>query len=179
MSTATISCSTPDAIIRYEIGGVDPTESSPLYSAPVEFSGEIKAKAWKDGMEESDIAVSVSTEEEMYKEFTTDGTSAYWALDSEIWNYFKDNKFLPFNIILILDDNDGKSYSLPCVYDEVTEDSTGFEHRLFFGNNIEDSNSNTLGTTVSNNTILEPNFRIGAKFNYVTNYTLIMFGTLR
>lgn len=59
MSTATISCSTPDAVIRYEIGGVDPTESSPLYSTPVEFSGEIRAKAWKEGMEASDIAVAV------------------------------------------------------------------------------------------------------------------------
>ena len=65
MSTATISCSTPDAIIRYEIGGADPTESSPLYSSPVEFSGEIRAKAWKNGMLESDIAVAVSEEADM------------------------------------------------------------------------------------------------------------------
>ena len=65
MSTATISCSTPDAIIRYEIGGVDPTESSPLYSSPVEFSGEIRAKAWKEGMIESDIAVAVTGGEDM------------------------------------------------------------------------------------------------------------------
>lgn len=64
MSTATISCSTPDAIIRYEIGGVDPTESSPLYSSPVEFSGEIRAKAWKEGYESSDIAVAVALEED-------------------------------------------------------------------------------------------------------------------
>ena len=60
MSTATISCSTPDAIIRYETRGADPTESSPLYSSPVEFTGEIRAKAWKDGYESSDITVAVS-----------------------------------------------------------------------------------------------------------------------
>lgn len=66
MSTATISCSTPDAIIRYEIGGVDPTESSPLYSSPVEFSGEIRAKAWKEGMEASDIAVAVEEDDVPY-----------------------------------------------------------------------------------------------------------------
>lgn len=64
MSTATISCSTPDAIIRYEIGGADPTEQSPLYSSPVEFAGEIRAKAWKEGMVESDIAVAVAEEED-------------------------------------------------------------------------------------------------------------------
>lgn len=66
MSTATISCSTPDAIIRYEIGGVDPTESSPLYSSPVEFSGEIRAKAWKEGLEASDIAVAVEEDDVPY-----------------------------------------------------------------------------------------------------------------
>ena len=66
MSTATISCSTPDAIIRYEIGGVDPTESSPLYSSPVEFTGEIRAKAWKEGMEASDIAVAVEEDDVPY-----------------------------------------------------------------------------------------------------------------
>ena len=64
MSKATITCSTPDAVIRYTTDKTDPTESSPVYTQPVDFTDEIRAKAWKDGMESSDIAVAVAQEED-------------------------------------------------------------------------------------------------------------------
>lgn len=64
MSKATITCSTPDAVIRYTTDKTDPTESSPVYIQPVDFTDEIRARAWKDGMLESDIAVAVALEDE-------------------------------------------------------------------------------------------------------------------
>lgn len=99
MSTATISCSTPDAVIRYEIGGVDPTESSPLYSSPVDFSGEIRAKAWKEGMEASDIAVAVEEDGYMYQELKMELPSSMLStLTDETWikilSSYKYAKFL-------------------------------------------------------------------------------------
>lgn len=103
MSTATISCSTPEAIIRYEIGGADPTESSPLYSSPVDFTGEIRAKAWKNGMLESDIAVAVSEEEEMYyKVYEADAVPKF-VFDSDLATYINSNRFLNLNFRLAVE----------------------------------------------------------------------------
>lgn len=63
MSKATITCSTPDAVIRYTTDKTDPTEASPVYTSPVDFTDEIRARAWKDGMLESDIAIAVAINE--------------------------------------------------------------------------------------------------------------------
>jgi len=55
---ATISCSTPDATIRYTLDGSDPIETSTAYSnaIAVATTTNIKAKAWKEGMEPSSIS---------------------------------------------------------------------------------------------------------------------------
>lgn len=55
--TVTISCATPGAIIRYTTDGIDPTESSPVYSGPVlvDRTLTLKAKAWKTGLPPSGV----------------------------------------------------------------------------------------------------------------------------
>lgn len=71
MAMVTITCSTPDAEIRYtysELYGLppaDPTEESALYSSPFQINFQpidgyyIKARAYKNGMIASDIAEAV------------------------------------------------------------------------------------------------------------------------
>ncbi len=48
---ATITCATDDAVIRYTLDGTEPTETSTVYSAPIQISTTttLKAKAWKEG----------------------------------------------------------------------------------------------------------------------------------
>ena len=56
----TISCSTPDATIRYTVDGSDPNDSSPVYATPIhiEETTVIKAQASKAGMETSSISTA-------------------------------------------------------------------------------------------------------------------------
>jgi hypothetical protein len=55
-----ISCSTEGAIIRYTTDGSEPSSTSALYLGPVQVSSStmIKAKAFKDGMIDSDTATA-------------------------------------------------------------------------------------------------------------------------
>ena len=55
----TIGCITPEATVRYTTDGSDPTESSAVYSGPVhiEKTTILKARAYRDGWEASNIAV--------------------------------------------------------------------------------------------------------------------------
>ena len=59
--SATISCTTPGATIRYSLDGNDPTTSSPQYTNPITVSAQttIKAMAWKEGMETSKVGMAV------------------------------------------------------------------------------------------------------------------------
>ncbi|MBW6515421.1 MAG: chitobiase/beta-hexosaminidase C-terminal domain-containing protein [Candidatus Cloacimonetes bacterium] len=61
--TVTIFCATKGATIRYTTDGTDPTESSPEYTIPKEISKDttLKARAYKDGWIESEIAEAVYT----------------------------------------------------------------------------------------------------------------------
>jgi hypothetical protein len=47
----TITCETPDAIIRYTVNGSDPNETSPIYSSPFTVSADttVKARSYKPG----------------------------------------------------------------------------------------------------------------------------------
>ena len=61
--SVTISCETPNAIIRYTIDGVEPTESSTEYTGALTMSETktIKAKGYKTGMNPSETAVATYT----------------------------------------------------------------------------------------------------------------------
>jgi hypothetical protein len=62
--SVTISCSTSGATIRYTTDGADPTSSSPIYTDPIlvgSGSVTVKARAFKDGMADSDIASATYT----------------------------------------------------------------------------------------------------------------------
>ena len=66
--TVTITCATPDAVIRYTTDGTVPTESSTVYSAPFTVSATttITAKAWKANMIPSETAsVTISFPEQV------------------------------------------------------------------------------------------------------------------
>jgi hypothetical protein len=61
-----ISCATPGATIRYTLSGEEPTSSSQVYSTPIlipigSVNTVIKAKAFKDGMMDSDTASATYT----------------------------------------------------------------------------------------------------------------------
>lgn len=61
--TIEMTCETEGAEIRYTLDGSEPTETSELYSAPIEVAppATIKARGFKDGMLDSDIAEYVLT----------------------------------------------------------------------------------------------------------------------
>ena len=56
--TVSISCATEGATIRYTTNGSDPTENSATYYNPLDINETttVKAKAWKEGYLESEIA---------------------------------------------------------------------------------------------------------------------------
>jgi hypothetical protein len=59
-----LSCSTPDATIRYTTDGSEPTSASTVYSGPIAVDSgtvTIKAKAFKSGMTDSDTASTTFT----------------------------------------------------------------------------------------------------------------------
>ncbi|MBF0549903.1 MAG: chitobiase/beta-hexosaminidase C-terminal domain-containing protein [Deltaproteobacteria bacterium] len=59
----TLSCATPGATITFTTNGTDPTTASPVYTSPIKLSGNatIKARAFKSGMNPSDIVTAVYT----------------------------------------------------------------------------------------------------------------------
>jgi hypothetical protein len=56
-TNVTITCATSGATIRYTLNGTDPTESSTIYNGPilVDDDTEIRARAWKRGMNPSAV----------------------------------------------------------------------------------------------------------------------------
>ncbi|MGB8451915.1 MAG: chitobiase/beta-hexosaminidase C-terminal domain-containing protein [Anaerocolumna sp.] len=61
--SVTISCTTDGATIRYTTDGSTPTSDSPAYSAPINVASNqtIKARAFKSGMADSQMAASTYT----------------------------------------------------------------------------------------------------------------------
>lgn len=69
-----MSCRTEGAAIHYTLDGSEPTEASPLYTAPfvLDRSATIRARAFKDGMQPSDIAVA-QAEKAVYSKASNPG----------------------------------------------------------------------------------------------------------
>jgi hypothetical protein len=63
VQTVTISCSTSGATVRYTTDGSEPSATSTLYSGPFEVSSSmvVKARAFKDGLVDSDTATATYT----------------------------------------------------------------------------------------------------------------------
>ena len=61
--TITVTCANSGTSIRYTINGDDPTLSSTLYTVPIAISSTttLKARAWKDGWNSSDVKSAVYT----------------------------------------------------------------------------------------------------------------------
>jgi hypothetical protein len=74
----TISTTTPNATLRYTLDGSIPNETSALYTGPVEITppATLKARAWADGFQSSDVA------------------SAYYGINAAVWR-FNTNGQLP------------------------------------------------------------------------------------
>jgi len=62
-TNVTITCATEGATIRYTLDGSDPTELSTIYDAPILVEGdtEIRARAWKSGMNPSAVVAALYT----------------------------------------------------------------------------------------------------------------------
>ena len=62
-TNVTITCATSGATIRYTLNGTDPTESSTIYNGPilVDDDTEIRARAWKRGMNPSAVVSETYT----------------------------------------------------------------------------------------------------------------------
>ena len=62
-TNVTITCATEDATIRYTTDGTDPTESSSVYSGQIfiDDDTEIRARAWKSGMNPSAVVSATYT----------------------------------------------------------------------------------------------------------------------
>ncbi len=62
----TLTCTTGNAVIRYTTDGGEPTESSQVYSGPIEVDSTttIKAKAYKEGMTDSGTVTAAYTIED-------------------------------------------------------------------------------------------------------------------
>ena len=58
-----ITCATSGATIRYTLNGTDPTESSAIYNGPITVADdtEIRARAWKSGMNPSAVVSETYT----------------------------------------------------------------------------------------------------------------------
>ncbi len=58
-----IACSTSSSVIRYTLNGSEPTDSSSLYSTPIDLKNDatVKAKAFKSGLTESKVASAAYT----------------------------------------------------------------------------------------------------------------------
>lgn len=63
LTNVTITCATEGATIRYTTNGTDPTEYSAVYTGPiaVDDDTEIRARAWKIGMNPSAVVVETYT----------------------------------------------------------------------------------------------------------------------
>jgi len=63
VQTVTVSCSTEGATIRYTTDGSEPTTTSTTYASPITIDATttVKAKAFKDGMTDSDTATATYT----------------------------------------------------------------------------------------------------------------------
>lgn len=63
--TVSIPCATPRATIRFTTDGQDPTSKSPTYGSRLMFTSTttLKAKAFKEGMTESDVATAIYTKQ--------------------------------------------------------------------------------------------------------------------
>jgi alpha-tubulin suppressor-like RCC1 family protein len=61
--TVTITSATPGATIRYTLDGTDPTTGSATYSSPLSIgvTTTLKARAWKSGLGDSNVAAGVYT----------------------------------------------------------------------------------------------------------------------
>ena len=62
-TNVTITCATEGATIRYTLNGTDPTELSTIYDGPITVNDdiEIRARAWKSGMNPSAVVVETYT----------------------------------------------------------------------------------------------------------------------
>lgn len=155
-NTATISmnCGTDGAVIRYTTDGTDPTNTSTIYTQPftVNSTTTVKAKAFKDGMNDSRISSKTFT---IYSGFP-ESQHNYSENTDETWTYTVPNN--PADIKINFDSLTEVEQDYDLIY---VMDSNG--------NNI--SGSPFTGTQLSGKTLVVPGdtVKIRLKSDYATN----------
>ena len=105
-----ITCSTPDSIIRYTLDGNDPTETSTLYEGEFDVTPPVtvKARGFKEGWIESDVAVE-EVEIPIIPAVLPDGSILFYDRGSQYGSYIIDNDRYPCRVDGEKDDGSAES----------------------------------------------------------------------
>ena len=133
--TVTMTCGTPGANIYYTTDGSDPDQTDNLYSSGFQVSTTttVKARAYKTGLDPSNIAtnvynfpttISVATIAELRAQ--TPGSGDYFQLTAEailtFQQDFRHQKYIQDGTAgILIDDNDGNITTTYNIYDGITD----------------------------------------------------------
>lgn len=97
MATIKISCDTPDVEIMYTTDNSEPSESSNLYTKEFEIEppATIKARAFKEGYEPSDIATEIVKKSMSVPMALPDGSVLFYDRGSQYGEYHIDDTGYP------------------------------------------------------------------------------------
>lgn len=157
MSTVQITCSTPDSQIYYTLDGNDPDPSSNLYSSQFEVNSSltVKAKAYKEGYDSSDIS-SFDIKIPVVPMVLSDNSILFYDRGEEYGSYHLNEEGYPVR-------DDG-------LVDDETAESQNWRYLICNDKNLEDSRQ--WGPLIRENLFNES---LGAGLSN-TNYMISKYG---
>lgn len=168
-----LTCQTSGAEIRYTLNGNDPTSSSNLYSSAltIDQTTTIKAKAFKDGYEASDVASASFTLEQLpswqipvvdVQASSDDGNGPWNAVDGDLatrWSASGDPEWISFDF--------GSAETIErmsIAYHNGDQRKANFELQV----SSDGTTWTTIGSYQSSGTTLDPEwFDVGQETRYI------------